>query len=365
MTLVGKTGERVVFGCSRRIRHTLAPDHSSLTFAAKEDLINHWIVAITFDTRSRLDVGRARPVSFEMFRKKRFSATTPRSTTTGASPSAIGRSLRTASDAGAARLHRGHTTAGLSGRGRAEVGADAGRGTGRDAVSRTSSSWTTDVRATLRAVHRRPRTSGRRVAAIDLPVTTPPAQVPRIVSAGLALSSIGATATYSVDGSPPPVSLAGDGGARRAIPTTSTSFGSSATRPIRCSRTDASETITPPEESPLPDRSGAGPRDHPGGDRRRGRALGDGSAAPGGQQRACTSWCRCRRVSMRRARNCSGSSPTSCASATRTSGRPRKAASAAPLRTTGVQHPAPDAVLHRASGPRRSWSSKHPTRRRC
>src|SRR5262249_57048934 len=40
-------GERVIFGCSRRIRHTLAPDASSLTLAAKEDLINHWIVAIT------------------------------------------------------------------------------------------------------------------------------------------------------------------------------------------------------------------------------------------------------------------------------------------------------------------------------
>ena len=48
LTLVGKPGERVVFGCSRRIRHTLAPDNSSLTLAAKEDLINHWIVALTF-----------------------------------------------------------------------------------------------------------------------------------------------------------------------------------------------------------------------------------------------------------------------------------------------------------------------------
>ena len=47
MTLVGRKGERVVFGCSRRIRHSLAPDHSSLTFAAKEDLTNHWIVALT------------------------------------------------------------------------------------------------------------------------------------------------------------------------------------------------------------------------------------------------------------------------------------------------------------------------------
>ena len=47
MTLVGKRGERVAFACSRRIRHTLSPDSSSLTLAAKEDLSNHWIVGVT------------------------------------------------------------------------------------------------------------------------------------------------------------------------------------------------------------------------------------------------------------------------------------------------------------------------------
>lgn len=34
-TLVGKPGERVQFGCSNRIRHTLAPDNSSLTQCQK------------------------------------------------------------------------------------------------------------------------------------------------------------------------------------------------------------------------------------------------------------------------------------------------------------------------------------------
>jgi len=51
LTLLGEKGERVQFGCSSRIRHTLAPDNSSLTFSSKGDLSNHWlcIVQLTID----------------------------------------------------------------------------------------------------------------------------------------------------------------------------------------------------------------------------------------------------------------------------------------------------------------------------
>ena len=49
LTLSSPKGERVVFGCSSRIRHTLAPDNSSLTFASKGDLINHWLCCISFE----------------------------------------------------------------------------------------------------------------------------------------------------------------------------------------------------------------------------------------------------------------------------------------------------------------------------
>ena len=45
MTLRGKPGERVVFGCSADLRHILAPDNSNITFASKSDLIQHWIIA--------------------------------------------------------------------------------------------------------------------------------------------------------------------------------------------------------------------------------------------------------------------------------------------------------------------------------
>ena len=46
LTLVPKKGERAQFACSNRIRHTLAPDNSSLTFSSNTDLPNHWLCCL-------------------------------------------------------------------------------------------------------------------------------------------------------------------------------------------------------------------------------------------------------------------------------------------------------------------------------
>lgn len=46
LTLTAKPGQRVVFGCCKEIRHTLSPEHNTITFSSKADLINHWIPAI-------------------------------------------------------------------------------------------------------------------------------------------------------------------------------------------------------------------------------------------------------------------------------------------------------------------------------
>ncbi|MDR4498702.1 MAG: hypothetical protein MRK02_12410 [Candidatus Scalindua sp.] len=43
MTLMAKPGQRVVFGCAKEIRHIVSPEHSSITFSSKADLINQWI----------------------------------------------------------------------------------------------------------------------------------------------------------------------------------------------------------------------------------------------------------------------------------------------------------------------------------
>ena len=49
MSLIGNPGERIQFGCSNRIRHTLAPDNSSISFATRDDLINHWLCILSFE----------------------------------------------------------------------------------------------------------------------------------------------------------------------------------------------------------------------------------------------------------------------------------------------------------------------------
>jgi hypothetical protein len=73
LTLTARKGERVQFGCSSRIRHTLSPDNSSVTFAAKGDLMNHWLccVTLTIDRDWTWDALEDR--AFVVKRTKRFT----------------------------------------------------------------------------------------------------------------------------------------------------------------------------------------------------------------------------------------------------------------------------------------------------
>lgn len=48
ISLIGENGQRVQFGCSREIRHSLSPDGTALTFSTKVDLLNHWLVTLNF-----------------------------------------------------------------------------------------------------------------------------------------------------------------------------------------------------------------------------------------------------------------------------------------------------------------------------
>jgi hypothetical protein len=48
LTFSARPGSRTVFAAGAGIRHTLNPDASSITFSARSDLTRHWIVAIRF-----------------------------------------------------------------------------------------------------------------------------------------------------------------------------------------------------------------------------------------------------------------------------------------------------------------------------
>ena len=43
-TLLSRNGERLQFWCSNMVRHTMAPDNSSITFANKKEFAGHWLV---------------------------------------------------------------------------------------------------------------------------------------------------------------------------------------------------------------------------------------------------------------------------------------------------------------------------------
>lgn len=73
LTLIGKPGERIQFGCSNRIRHTLAPDNSSLTFATKSDLINHWLCVLSFEINRDWTWDGLSDTGIEIERTKEFT----------------------------------------------------------------------------------------------------------------------------------------------------------------------------------------------------------------------------------------------------------------------------------------------------
>ncbi len=193
LTLVGEKGQRVVFGCSRRIRHTLAPDHSSITFASRDELLNHWIVALTFQVDRDWTWDMVEEVSFEVFRDLKFQ-----------------------SDADIDD-NQGRPIGDLEMKGTAPINAlqspDRSKTTliYLDAVEPKSTRPQPDdplETAFPDVIELSYRIEPRfRVAPADqddpepltlsLPVTTPPAQVPRIVSAGMALSQYRRDEAYS------------------------------------------------------------------------------------------------------------------------------------------------------------------------
>ena len=193
LTLVGKKGERVVFGCSRRIRHTLAPDNSSLTFAAKEDLLNHWVVALTLQLERDWTWDNLEPVSFEIFREQRFQADEEVDDNNGA-PVGDLEVVRSVPIQALDKPLRDRTILVFL-----------------DAVEPKSPRARMDNPAETRfpdvielAYRVEPRflgapaaSDGAETFALSLPVTTPPSQMPRLASAGIALSTYRRNESYS------------------------------------------------------------------------------------------------------------------------------------------------------------------------
>jgi len=253
LTLVGKRGERVVFGCSRRIRHTLSPDNSSLTFAAKEDLFNHWIVALTLQLDRDWTWDALQHVSFEIFREKRFKADAEVDDN-GGKPISDWEVIPTASLQALGdpqgKPHREHTTLIFldAVEPKSELLQPLNPGE-THAETRFPDVVELDYRVEPR-FQSAPETAPLAPLHLELPVTTPPAQIPRIVSAGLALSKYQRNDTYSATEArrrflwlelEEPVRDPNDGYFIRLL----------AYAPDPLLSDDRPETGVPPEESPL------------------------------------------------------------------------------------------------------------------
>ncbi|KQS34498.1 hypothetical protein [Pedobacter sp. Leaf194] len=69
LTLEGEKGKRLQFGCSKMLRHSLAPDSSSISFSSLGELFNHWMIGVNFSLNRDWAWDGLERESFSVFRK--------------------------------------------------------------------------------------------------------------------------------------------------------------------------------------------------------------------------------------------------------------------------------------------------------
>lgn len=175
LTLLGTPGQRLRFGCSRAIRHTLSPEHSSITFASKNELLNHWLVVVKINLDRDWTWDALSERGFEVKRTMKFqSQANPHETDKVVGDITL---MRTASRVELTHPDRDHTTLIFIDAVEPKPANDGFPDVlelsyelvpyFRDENVPKSDNWSADI---------------------SLPVTTPPSQVPKIISAGVALS---------------------------------------------------------------------------------------------------------------------------------------------------------------------------------
>ncbi len=198
LTLVGEAGQRLQFGCSNRIRHTLSPDNSSLTFASKEDLINHWLVCITLEVNRDWTWDALGDISFVIERKKWFQHD---DATTESETEVVGtiEIKKTASINAIINPDRSTTTLLF-------IDAVEPKNALLQAAPHQTEPRFPDLIQLEYTITPQFKTGyatqqdAPLQLNLQLPITTPPAQLPQIVSAGIALSPYHRNKTYSSTG---------------------------------------------------------------------------------------------------------------------------------------------------------------------
>jgi hypothetical protein len=72
LTLLSDNGERLQFWCSSMLRHSMSPDNSSITFANKHELHDHWLVCTTLFIDRDWSWDSLDASSFHIMRRRRM-----------------------------------------------------------------------------------------------------------------------------------------------------------------------------------------------------------------------------------------------------------------------------------------------------
>jgi hypothetical protein len=194
LSLVGKKGQRVQFGCSNRIRHTLSPDNSSITFASKGDLAHHWLCCITLELERDWTWDGLQDRSFVLQRTARFKEDDVATDTDTMEVGDI-EIKRTAPLTSLLNPDRSRTT--LVFIDAVEPKNNRHRPAPDDNETRFPD--LIELKYTLRPQLKKPVgfPIDVHLPDLELPITLPPAQVPRVVSAGIALSPYVRNQRYS------------------------------------------------------------------------------------------------------------------------------------------------------------------------
>ena len=188
LTLSAPKGERYVFGCSSRIRHSLAPDNSSITFASKGDLINHWLCCISLEINRDWMWDELKTTSFRIKRTKKY-------TNNAAAESVdalVGdiEMIRTAPFDAFKNPNRDSTRIIF-------IDAVEPKKDRPDNPNEPYFPDTIELKYTIETQFKNPNHEVFREIEILLPITTTPEQVPKIASAGYALSPYARSEDYS------------------------------------------------------------------------------------------------------------------------------------------------------------------------
>jgi hypothetical protein len=195
LTLVGKKGERFLFGCSNRIRHTLSPDHSSITFASKGDLMNHWLGCIRLQMDRDWTWDALEDVGLVIKRKKRFLEDAIATETEELEVGDV-EIKKTVSLVALQNPDRGRTTIIF-------IDAIETKNERKQPAPNDPEPRFPDLIELEYAIeaHFQPDHASQKddppVLSLELPITLPPVQVPKIASAGFALSPYTRNQKYS------------------------------------------------------------------------------------------------------------------------------------------------------------------------